>query len=607
VLTTSALGIYLCRTLLLQSLSQQEQQQLQLQHGGDEPEAASSSSTVSALVVMHWALLCIYATKACILFCADASDLFYCFACFALVSAPVLLYPSSSSSHGSHNSKMSPKRGVAHGAAIVAILFASRRVLLGRLLQALLPLVLSGNSFRAVTSTMIFSAFLVASCVAVLPLSFHHFGHLAAVRRANSISLVIAGVFAFMQPDLDGYASSGGGGPPQWPVWLLFGAIALLIVSVAFQWLYMRFVLGVVLGTCVGLYVCATYVPQANVLQYVLFGGMFNCVAQFLLFSYWPAPSPTTNFYVFSATYAGFVLLEPVTFVYHTTLYGYAPRRQGKDLLVQSRVTLLAIAAALNFLVALCVKLMTSTTDLGVKDTRTAASSASSFRGVQKRGFGVRTHRSSFLYASDPEMLCIHLGNVATCMTLVHALVLNLVYLDTGGSGETCILFLAPILLLLNQDTGLLQGLTDERRYFPIIAVTCAFLAFSAVNQIALHPFLEYMHWVPSSTASAAGAAAAFHFGSGSGAGFVFSWMSLLKNAVLLAATLPALWHFITFLWLQRNVGDFPLIFVLPINILPLALADLFSIQLLAVIAVVGVCFQLFALHQIRHHGMSII
>jgi len=44
---------------------------------------------------------------------------------------------------------------------------------------------------------------------------------------------------------------------------------------------------------------------------------------------------------------------------------------------------------------------------------------------------------------------------------------LNEQYLDAS---PVAVLVVAPVLLLLNRDGGFFAGLTEERRYFPIIA-----------------------------------------------------------------------------------------------------------------------------------------
>ena len=72
-------------------------------------------------------------------------------------------------------------------------------------------------------------------------------------------------------------------------------------------------------------------------------------------------------------------------------------------------------------------------------------------------------------------------GNVATVMCFAICLILNVNL--TGGSNRA-IFFLAPILLLLNQDSDFIAGFGDKQRYFPVTVVISAYLVLTGLYSI---------------------------------------------------------------------------------------------------------------------------
>ena len=86
---------------------------------------------------------------------------------------------------------------------------------------------------------------------------------------------------------------------------------------------------------------------------------------------------------------------------------------------------------------------------------------------------------------------------------------------------DEAIFVLAPILLLLNQDPLLFRGLTERRRYLPLVLCASAYLSAAAASQVlAKHSaFAERSPFIVDDA----------KFG---------TWF-LVKNLGLLAATLP--------------------------------------------------------------------
>ena len=89
-------------------------------------------------------------------------------------------------------------------------------------------------------------------------------------------------------------------------------------------------------------------------------------------------------------------------------------------------------------------------------------------------------------------------------------------------------------------------------------------------------------------------------------------WWFKLKNLVLLLLALPSLHSLLRFLWsagkgVRKGQAGFMLLMLAPLNLMPLILADLAAVQLLAAIALAGVCFEAYAIHVINRHGMRLI
>jgi hypothetical protein len=112
------------------------------------------------------------------------------------------------------------------------------------------------------------------------------------------------------------------------------------------------------------------------------------------------------------------------------------------------RVLLYSPIASLNFLIALTIKLQRE----------------SALHSKDKVVSRIRTGLHLLRQGESPTQL--YIGNTATFMALFLALSINMYFFH---GTETCIIFLSPLLLLLNQDPTLFDGLTHERRYFPLL------------------------------------------------------------------------------------------------------------------------------------------
>jgi len=132
------------------------------------------------------------------------------------------------------------------------------------------------------------------------------------------------------------------------------------------------------------------------------------------------------------------------------------------------------------------------------------------------------------------------------------------------------------------------RELTEERKYFPIVCAICLFLLTSASGQIIFRPLIAYFGWLSSSSVS-------------------FSWINFVKDYALFVCVFPSLAKFVSFLWEMNHASGFTLLCVGPLNLVPPLASHLLSLQILAVIGIVGVLFQYYMSTQIQKHGLEVI
>ena len=83
--------------------------------------------------------------------------------------------------------------------------------------------------------------------------------------------------------------------------------------------------------------------------------------------------------------------------------------------------------------------------------------------------------------------------------------------------------------------------------------------------------------------------------------------LAIGKNLSLLAVALPGHAMFGRFLWSFKQARDLYLVLLLPLNVLPIVLADLPSIRLLALLAIAAGSLQLFLSSRIRRFGLQFV
>jgi len=277
------------------------------------------------------------------------------------------------------------------------------------------------------------------------------------------------------------------------------------------------------------------------------------------VFSQWPS----SKFSLLPWLYALAMIMLPITYIAEGQVASYILGARGREILFKSRLILLGIYGGFNILVGLVMKFKIS-----------------SNKSNNARAAKVKT-------SVDLDWMT-NVGNISTMFGFVLCTFLNIEYL--GGS-QTCIFFLAPLMLLLNKDSYLLKGLGEHNRYFPIIAVTSLFLMLMAIHSLLLGKFFVFF---------------GFHFTRS--IPLELNNLELMKNLGLLGLTLPSHYFYNIFMWnFKMQSHAYILLLLAPINVAAIVFADLSSTQMLAVLGIVGSIAQYYVGNQIQRKGKAIL
>lgn len=156
----------------------------------------------------------------------------------------------------------------------------------------------------------------------------------------------------------------------------------------------------------------------------------------------------------------------------------------------------------------------------------------------------------------------------------------------TGGSNRS-IFFLAPILLLLNQDSDIFAGFGDKQRYFPLTSVISSYLIMIALHRIWEEVWNGDAGW-------------GMDIG---GPG----WLFAIKNVALLVLTLPNHILFNRFMWDNVKQSDSVILLTMPLNLPSIIITDILTIRVLGLLGVISSSVQYLISRRIRIAGMKYI
>jgi len=476
---------------------------------------------------------------------------------------------------------MSKQMAVVHMGSVAAALFLTRHTVIKTLVQ--------GGFHRAPPDSLLLGSALLLFPVACSGLAVFHFPTSSRLRRVFAVALSLGAALMMVQPEmsglrevLSGAADDGDEGGMYrergWAPWCLLTAalcaLSLTSNTARNNWMLKACVAGIG-GAAVGMYFNGAYLPASTPLLIVtaLASGLTGVLVVFVPTSSTAANVPGGGGLYMQIVFTALVGLLPVAWMLQPAMLKSVRAGVRQEALGMHRVGLLGMYAALCTVLALFIKLRVSSLD--------AAGPAKPRPGTPSKKVVARTgEESDWLPA---------IGNVATVVAFGCAVTINISYL--GGS-ESSIFVLAPILLLLSQDNGLFRKLTDEHRYFPLVLVSVGFLILSAVFPLLLRDPLQRHHLIPRSTGPRPETA---------------STLALMKNLGLLLVTVPAHFLFCRFIWNFNHARDLYWVLLLPINLLPILLADLASIRLLAALAIAEGGLQLFLRDRIRRHGQRFV
>lgn len=394
---------------------------------------------------------------------------------------------------------------------------------------------------------------------------------------------------------------------PTWPSWLLIVAILLTLASVTsiipIKYIVeLRAFYAISMGIAMGVYISAEYFLQAVVLHVLIVVTMV-CTSVFTVFTHFPSASSTK---LLPWVFALLVALFPVTYLLEGQMRvksipgdgGFGDLEDEEDsklttlLAVEgARTSLLGLYAAIFMLIALEIKFELasllrekSLERGGMRHSQSNQSNhAPRMRFMQqRRALTVPTFTIKRMAAEGAWMPAV--GNVATIMCFAICLILNVNL--TGGSNQA-IFFLAPILLLLNQDSDFFAGFGDKQRYFPVTVVISAYLVLTALYSI----WQEIWHG---------------NAGWGIDIGGP-DWFFAVKNLALLILTFPSHILFNRFVWSYTKQTDSTPLITLPLNLPSIIMADVVKIRILGILGIIYAISQTLISRQQYISGMKYI
>uniref|UniRef100_A0A0E0J2J8 No exine formation 1 n=1 Tax=Oryza nivara TaxID=4536 RepID=A0A0E0J2J8_ORYNI len=454
--------------------------------------------------------------------------------------------------------------------------------------------------------------------LACIPIVALHFPHAQSAKRFLVLVVATGLLFVIMQPPIKlswvyrsefikaahlsdddtsiyGFIAS----KPTWPSWLLIATVVLTLAAVTsiipvkyVVELRALYALGV--GITLGIYISVQYFFQAVVL-YPLLVATIVLAAVFIVFTHLPSESSTR---VLPWVFSFLVVLFPITYLLegHLRAKNFVDDEEAENFtnmlaIEGARMSLLGLYAAIFMIIALEIKfelallLREKAADKGVTHGPPGRSSAFPPKArllQQRRAHAAPTFTIKRLAAEAAWMPAI--GNFSTVLCFIICLILNVTL--TGGSNRA-IFFLAPILLLLNQDSDIIAGFGDRQRYFPVTISISVYLVLTALYRLWEETWPGSGGW-------------ALDIG---GPG----WFFAVKNVALLMMTLPNHILFNRFMWDYVRQTDAKLLLTLPLNLPSIIMTDILTVRVLGLLGAIYSLSQYVISRRIRLAGMKYI
>ncbi|XP_058102832.1 uncharacterized protein LOC131246592 [Magnolia sinica] len=552
-----------------------------------------------------WISTCLYSSKLAMLFITSKSVLWASAVLLLAVSPSLLLYKDKSKA----SSRMKPWQGIVHAGVIAFSAWFCRETIFEAL---------QWWNGRPPSDGLLLGFYILSTGVACIPIVALHFSHVQSAKRFLVLVVAAGLLFIFMQPPIPlswafqsdmmkaahlsatddisiyGFVAS----KPTWPSWLLIMTILFTLAAVTsiipIKYIVeLRAFYAVGVGIALGIYICAEYFLQATILHALLVGTMVSA-SVFVVFTHLPSASSTRHL---PWVFALLVALFPVTYLLEGQLRvkSVGADEEGDKLTTLlavegDRMSLLGLYATLFMLIALEIKF-----ELASLMHEKALDRSSMHQSGRNTVFGPKMRLMQQRKASTAPSFTVKklaaegawmpaVGNVSTILCFVICLILNIHF--TGGSNRA-IFFLAPILLLLNQDTDFVSGFGDRQRYFPVMVAISGYLVLTALYRI----WEEVWH-------------------GDSGWGLEIGgpgWFFAVKNAALLMLTLPNHILFNRFMWDYTKQTDSMLLLTMPLNLPSIVITDIITVKVLGLLGVIYSLAQYLISRQIRIQGMKYI
>ncbi|PSR84598.1 Rho GTPase-activating protein [Actinidia chinensis var. chinensis] len=541
-----------------------------------------------------WVLTCLYSSKVTMLFITSKAALWASAVLLLAVSPPLLLYKDKSRA----GSKMKPWQGYVHAGVVALSVWFCR--------EAIFEALQWWNG-RSPSDGLLLGSCILLTGLACVPIVALHFSHVMPAKRCLVLVVGTGLLFIVLQPPIPlswtyhsdlikaarqsvddttiyGFVTS----KPTWPSWLLIAAILLTLAAVTsvipIKYIVeLRAFYSIAVGIALGVYIAAEYFLQAAILHVLIVVTMV-CTCVFVVFTYLPSASSTK---LLPWVFALLVALFPVTYLLEGQVRinsilgdsGIGDIEEENKLTTLlavegARTSLLGLYAAIFMLIALEVKF--ELTSLmrekavergGIRHSQSGQSSSATVPPrlrfmQQRRATTVPAFTIKRMAAEGAWMPAV--GNVATVMCFSICLILNVNL--TGGSNHA-IFFLAPILLLLNQDSDFVAGFGDKQRYFPVTVAISTYLVLTTFYSIWEDIWHGNAGW-------------GLEIGGP-------DWFFAVKNVALLILTFPSHILFNRFVWSFTKQTDSTPLLTLPLNIPSIVITDVIKVKILGLLGII--------------------
>ncbi|XP_037439154.1 uncharacterized protein LOC119307164 [Triticum dicoccoides] len=554
-----------------------------------------------------WILTCLYSSKLSMLFITSRSVVWVSAVLLLAVTPPVLLYRDKSKGGAP---RMKIWQAYFHASVVAFSAWLCRETVFEAL---------QWWNGRPPSDGLLLGSYILLSGVACIPIVALHFPHAQSAKRFLVLVVATGLLFVIMQPPVKlswvyrseliraahlsdddtsiyGFVAS----KPTWPSWLLIATVVLTLAAatsiIPVKYIVeLRALYAVGVGITLGIYISVQYFFQAVVL-YPLLVATIVCAAVFIVFTHLPSESSTR---VLPWVFSLLVALFPVTYLLEGQLRAnsFAEEEEAEKFtnmlaIEGARMSLLGLYAAIFMIIALEIKfelallLHDKAADVthGVSGGRGSAFPPKARLLQQRRSHAAPTFTIKRLAAEAAWMPAI--GNLSTVLCFIICLVLNVTL--TGGSNRA-IFFLAPILLLLNQDSDIVAGFGDRQRYFPVTISISGYLLLASLYKI----------WEEAWPGTGSGGWALDIGGS--------VWLYAVKNVALLVLTLPNHILFNRFMWDYVRQTDSKLLLTLPLNLPSIIMTDVLSVRVLGLLGAIYSLAQYLISRRIRIAGMKYI